>query len=176
MNLLGKQRILWALIFFIGMLHANKSSSQQAKAISPKAKAEKEFVDYLNKICNEYVENQMGFEMGRTVVPFKIDGKGNLSTVRKFKGEEDSLFRRFTLQVKDIEAVFFDYYIGFETVKSYNVTTDTTSSIKAGFKFASYNNLLHIAPVGDGWHGEEIQQRLTALLKKLKPFYIPKSK
>lgn len=156
------------LLFAVFTINAQSLSKAKQKQ---QAKAEKELVSYLNKLCKEYTVNEMPVELGKILSPFRIENKTLLFS-REFYAEDSTVIhRQYSMPVNNILDVFFDYYIGFEGHNQQAVTV--TESEKRKSKELKRNTmlLLHIAPVGDGEYGEEIQTKLRKLVKAVQDSY-----
>lgn len=157
-------------ILLVAITTANAQSLSKEKQMQ-QAKAEKELVTYLNKLCKEYTKNEMPVELGMIVSPFRIANKTLLLNRVFYLEDSTSIQRGYSLPVNNILDVFFDYYIGFEGYNEHAVTVTETEKNKPEENKQSTMLLLHIAPVGDGEHGEEIQNKLRKLVKAVQEGY-----
>jgi hypothetical protein len=147
--------LLLCLLLFT--LPVSAQSNQQKKV-------EKALVQYLNKLCNRYTENQLSIDMGTIVQPYNIQN-GILSVVRKYKSETDSsvFFVRTSVAITAIEDVFYDYYVGLVGNNKASVTEEKTTNMQLVFEKAGTIHLMHVAPIGDD--GPVVQAKLLQLVK-----------
>jgi hypothetical protein len=147
--------LLLCLLLFT--LPVSAQSNQQKKV-------EKALVQYLNKLCNRYTENQLSIDMGTIVQPYNIQN-GILSVVRKYKSETDSpvFFVRTSVAITAIEDVFYDYYVGLVGNNNASVTEEKTTNIQLAFEKAGTIHLMHVAPIGDD--GPVVQAKLLQFVK-----------
>lgn len=142
----------------------------QEKTESPKRKkAGKALVTYVNKLCKDFTHNQLPVDMGTIVTPFAINGDV-LSVVRKFRNEEDSTktyLVRYSVDIKNLSTVFYDYYVGFVSDGDW-IKTETALNSQSAFVPDSGANMLYVAPLGDGEYGVKIKDKLEQLLRKAK--------
>lgn len=164
--MLKQDRFIPSLIIFA--LLSFPVFSQKKTQDPKKKKAEKALVDYVNKLCKDFTDNQLPVDMGTIVTPFAIND-GVLSIVRKFRDEEDSTKTyqvRYSVDIDKLNTVFYDYYVGFVSEGDW-IKTETAPDSQSGFvPDVNGANMLYIAPLGDGEHGVKITNKLEQLLRK----------
>lgn len=146
----------------------NTQTKQNNKAAQ---KAEQALVNYLNKLCSDYTVNDMYVELGTVKKPFYIRQQTLYITRRIPESETTSLTIQYKMPVAEIADVFFDYYIGLQGINEASVITETSNITDDPFPKQGNQILLHIAPVGDGTAGYDIQSKLRSLVKTLQATY-----
>lgn len=161
--LLSLSALLLSLLLFIQP--AISQTKQQLKA-------EKELVQYLNTICKTHTANQLSIDMGNIVHPYDIKD-GILSVVRKYKMQDDSsiVFIRTSVAISNIEAVFYDYYVGFEAANKSSVTEERAINPNGTFEKAGSTELMHVAPIDNSDEGPAVQEKLMQLVNNVKAIY-----
>ena len=162
--------ILSLLVLLINMFSL---SAQSIKPL-PQQKAEKKLILYLNKLIADYPQNKLGKKLGKMQKPFAINNQGILKVVRLMPDYENngkSCLIKHSIPISKISSVFYDYYVGFVGNDDVAVKEEKAANIKAAYKTVGYLSLLHIAPLGDGEFGVEIQKKLMMLVKGVQAFY-----
>lgn len=134
-------------------------------------KAEKALVDYLNSICKTHTENQLSIDMGTIVQPYSIKN-GILSVLRKYKSDNDGsvFYVRTSVNIKAIDDVFYDYYVGFVGSTETSISEQLMNKLTTPGTIST-RQLTHIAPVGDNDQGPVVQEKLIQLLNNLQTAY-----
>jgi hypothetical protein len=151
----------------IGSIHATAQTNHKVQ------KAEKALLNYLHAVCKKYTTNEMGIDLGSIHQAYTIHN-GSLSVVRKHQDETDaanSFFVKTSIAISEIEDVFYDYYIGFVGRSKQSVKEEKSNQPAQGYTSSGYLHLMHIAPVGDGEHGYDVQKKLLELVRNLKQLY-----
>lgn len=163
--MLKQDRFIPSIVIFI--LLSFPVFSQKKTEDPKKKKAEKTLVSYVNRLCNDFKDNQLPVDLGTIVTPFAIND-GVLSVVRKFRDEEDSTkthLVRYSVDIRNLSTVFYDYYVGFVSDGDW-IKTETALNGQSGFAPDNNANMLYVAPLGDGEYGVKIQEKLEQLLQK----------
>ena len=161
-------KLLVSSFAFVLCLSFTQSVIAQTKQ---QLKAEKELVQYLNKICKTYTENQLSIDMGTIVQPYTIKD-GMLAVVRKYKSDVDSsvFYMRTSVAIRAINDVFYDYYIGFVGNTETSVTDELMNKLNTPGTIST-THIIHIAPVGDNDNGPIVQEKLKKLVNNVQAAY-----
>ena len=151
--------------FFITAYTQTKQSNKATQ------KTEQALVNYLNKLCSDYTINEMYVELGSVQKPFYIRQKTLYITRRIPESETTVSIVQYKMPIAEIADVFFDYYIGLQGINEASVLTETSNAADDPFPKQGNQMLLHVAPVGDGTAGYDIQTKLRSLVKALQQIY-----
>jgi hypothetical protein len=161
-------RLFCVTLCMFTVFTGNTQTKQNNKSVQ---KAEQALVNYLNKLCSDYTVNEMYVELGSVQKPFYIRQQTLCITRRIPDSETTSLIIQYKMPVTEIADVFFDYYIGLQGINEASVTTETSNVADDPFPKPGNQMLLHVAPVGDGIAGYDIQTKLRSLVKTLQEAY-----
>ena len=162
-------KLIKTLTCFILILFSLLQAAAQQK--SPQQIAtEKAFISILNDAARRFPMNDFGTSdsTATLIQPFAINNKGEISAAWHVPTDSGFYLIKKKVRICAIKKVFYDDYIGFQTVGN-KITLSTSKTNSKTYSDERLYFLFHLARVaGDS---EDLHSKLQKALDKLRPYY-----